>query len=664
MLGMFFFLAILITLSLSIKIVFRYSVEVSLFLTFCIISILLAIAGLLGILEIGLYAIYVIIIISFIVVVIYIFRNKSIVKPLFIETFTPAMVLFIFTYITYYVVIQDKVLIHDDEAGSWASQVKYMYETFIYKDFTSHGHIFGFFTFFNLKIMGYKESIYFLSLWAFKWSALILAMKEIKWDKWYIVLIFGIAGYGIINIIYEHEPAYYMDVMLGVLSGALCAGWSISRKTNKDYVWLFIGLIVLGNLKDELSATMAVLVAIFSILSSSISKKSELNTETNDKKPLRVLDLCTFCLAFYFVYTSGFWKLLVKLIAKLGYIAFFIALAITVICLVICYAYRNKIIRFIKKHKALIIATILSAIFIIALILLYSIYPMIPKEMVNRIKVITDRLWYDTYFGKPTYMLVLLSIVYVAINSIFLIKKRFLKGFLLESSYIVLAIPCYGLILMFGYLISVGNSFDHWMHSFSRYFFPIILLASIWLLAKTLRMEKEYKIPNTSIITGLILLCLLGARIPALGTKLFSNYEHKRSVFTYELRPDIREQADFIKGNVENGKVLVATSTEGKPWDPFTAALWLEHELIPIETSMVILLNEEDVLTYVEKKYSSKQLQEYLKDNDFRYVYFYSKSDYIDEKYSDILEYCESEQGVLYEVTPEAEHYLSIVKIK
>ena len=667
MFGFMLFISMSLLISVAVKIVLKYKIEVALFTTFCAFTLLIAVSALLGFIQIMIFVIYALAAASGIFLVAYIIKNPVKAKDALTDIFSPGMIIFLVSCLIYYILVQDKVLIHDDEAGSWASQVKYMFETNIYKSFSSHSHILGFFTLLNVKIMGYHEWALFFSLWAFKWSALILALKGLKWNKWYIALIFSVGALGIVSLLSEFEPAYYMDMVLGILAGSLCAAWSIGQHTRKDYIWLYMGLAVLVNIKDELGTVIAVLTSLFCIAVNISRYYLKPESERRLKKTDVLLNTGVLFISMLFAFLSpSIVNILNKMIELLGYIYFFAAIAVLAAIIIVIVISRKKIGAFVKKRKYPVIITVSVLLLTIVLGAFALVYSNIAIDSWRRVEVLLFRLWSEPFFNKPTHMLVFLGIIFSALTSIFLIEKKHVKQFAVESGFILLSVPIFAIALLAGFILSTGTFFDHYMTSFTRYYAPVILMAAVWFLSKMTGMESEYKIKHGQIATSLVLLIALASQIPVAGSTALSNLEPIRYTFTYKLRPDMKEQAGFIKENIGDKKVLIASSTNADPWDPYTAALWLNYELIPMNTGKAILVGEDSdyIFTSNNHEFTPDEFLDYMKRRNFDYVYFYNKNEFIDNTYGELMDYTPENNCILYKVTPDAEHYLSFIKAK
>ena len=667
MLGFVLFILMSLLVSAAVKILLKYKIEVALFTTFCAFTLLIAVSALLGFIQIMIYIIYAVAAVSVIFLIISIIKNPGKAKEALPDIFSPGMVVFLLSCLIYYILVQDKVLIHDDEAGSWASQVKYMFETNVYRSFSSHSHILGFFTLLNVKVMGYHEWVLFFSLWAFKWSALVLALKELKWNKWYMALIFSAGALGIVSVLSEFEPAYYMDAALGILAGSLCAAWSIGQHTRKDYIWLYMGLAVLVNIKDELGTVIAILTSLFCIIVNITRYYAKPQSERGLKKTDVLLNIGVLFISLLFAFLSpSIVDILNKMIELLGYLYFFAAIAVLAAVILGIVLLRKKIGAFVKKNKYTVIIVVSVLLLAVVLGTFALVYSNIPIDSWRRVEVLLFRLWSEPFFNKPAHMLVFLGIIFSALTSIFLIDKKHVKQFVAESGFILLCVPIFAVALLAGFMLSTGEFFDHFMTSFTRYYSPVILMAAVWFLAKMTRMDSEYKIKHGAILTSLTLLIVLVSQIPVAGSTALSNLEPIRYTFTYKLRPDMKSQADFIKENIGDKKVLIASSTNADPWDPYTAALWLNYELIPMKTGKVILVGDASdyIFTSNNHEFTQDEFLDYMKKRDFDYVYFYNKNEFIDDTYSELMDYTPENNCILYKVTPDAEHYLSLVKVK
>lgn len=665
MINVSLFIITILMLACAIKFLFNYKIETSIFIIVCTIAIVIALSAISEVLQIGVFIVYILTILSTIYCIIYVIINRKQIKKILLEVFTPSTMMLLLAYFAYYIVVRDKVLTHDDEAASWVLEIKHMYTNGFFKNYNSHNNIIGFFTFYNLKLIGYSEPYIFLSLWTFTWSCLALAINNIKWNKWYKALIYSIGSYCIINLI-TADPSYYMDTVLGVLTGVICVNWSYNNIQRKDYVWLFLGLIVLVNIKDELGAIIALMATLFCISCTIIRYYIKPKEERKFNYINFSLNIGLLVMVLGFIFSSSsFSNIFTKIIQALGIIYFILTIIALVLIITFTIIYRKKILKVIKiNYKVLIIIGILS-FFIIGYVSFSILYSKLPIDSWRKIEVLIFRLWSESFFGKPAYLLVIYSIIFVILSCILLIKQKHVTYFAIQSSLVILMIILYAIALMVGYTISTGNLFDHWLRSLTRYYAPIFIFASIWFLAKMLKYDFEYRFKYGVLVSSLILMIIFINQFPIIGNTGLANLESERYTYTYKMRPEIAKQAEFIRNNIDaDEKLLIISSTENNTYDPFTALLWMRYELLPIYSDSIILLGGKKYMhTSSNRRLTSNELLDYIKEGKYNYIYMYSKNNYFQEEYKNIMDATDSNRSILYKVTPKGDHYLTLIDI-
>lgn len=656
------FITTILLLACAIKYLFKFEIETSIFMTVCTIALVIAISAIIGILQVGIYAVYTMTVLAGIYFVIYVIKKRKQIKKIFVEVFTPGTIIFILVCFAYYVFVQDKVLTHDDEAASWVFEIKHMFVNGVFKDCNSHNNIIGFFTLYNVKMVGYSEPYIFLSLWIFTWSCLILALRNIKWDKWHKALIFAFGSYCVLNLI-TTDPSYYMDTVLGILAGAICVSWSYNNIKRQDYVWLAIGLVVLVNIKDELGAVISMMATLFCVVCNIIRFYSK----PKEQRRFSYLDLSLnvglVIVISYFVLKSGFGSALLKLVSSVSFKYIIVGTIPVIIALALIIVFRTKMAKLIKAHYKIIIGVTILTLIIILCSVFSVLYSNIPIDSWRKVKLLLFRLCSENIFNKSANLLVIYSVIYVIFNCVLLLKKKHIRSYAIQSGMVISMVVIYAIALMLGYMLTTGNLFDHWMHSFTRYYIPIFIFASIWFLAKMLNYDREYKYKFGALVSSLVLIILFANQLPVLGNTAFINLESERYVYTYKLRPDLAEQSNSIKQYVDkDDKLLIICSTDNNKYDPFTVMLWMNYELLPINTGRIILTGGSDYMyTNSNKSFSSTELVKYILDDNFSYVYMYSKNQFFEDEYDSLMESSDANSNILFKVTPENKHLLTLV---
>ncbi len=664
MINIFLFFLVFFFLACAVKFLFNFKIEIAMFIGICAATLIIALSAVCGVLSIGLYAVYIIAAFSFLYSIFYIIKKKSEFKQILQEIFTPGMIILLLAYFTYFFVIRDKVFVYRDEATSWAFEIKYMYTMGVHKSVSSHNNIMAYLSYFMTRITRYSEPSIFLSRWFFIWACVIIPIADLKWSDWIKAVIYAVGAYCIISII-NPAPVYYMDMPLGIIAGALCARWSISKIKTKDYVWLYAGLIILINIKDEIGIVITGLCLVYFTICNTIRFYGREKSERKINKVFFALNIGLYlCYMIFAVQSSLFSGILADIISKIS-ILYLIVLLCGIIGIIVLFYLIKRFKKFelIKKYNRVIIGIIIAAISLAGYKLINTFYSGLAFDLQKVFTNAINSLYSKGYFGKSVYILVALAVILVALACILLIKKKSAQIFSVQGISIFIMILIYSTALVIGYVFEPIKEFRDNLANLHRYYAPIFILAAIWLLSRILDNDIEYKKDKSAIIIALVIMSVLVKELPAPGAVMYNNMEKFRYSVTYGLRKDLHNDSITITENKKAKKVFIIAQPENYKWDPFSAVSWIKYEILPI-TSEGIILTEEKAM-HDGKTSSTLKLDEiskYLLDNNFTHVYVYSADEYLFGEFGDLFELNENgniAQKSMYEITPDNEYFLT-----
>ena len=181
------------------------------------------------------------------------------------DIITPGFVLFILSYVIYYISSKGAMVYLWDEATHWGTTAKRM--AYTSKLWTTGLQTIAspIFNFVMLKTTGFKESALYLSQWTLSIACIILPLSHIKWNKVYFAFIYFVGCVlGLSLICLNGNLTLYADNILALFFSSMLLAWYLDKKFSyKKYIWSCFGIFMLVQIKTGTGISLAVLFIIF-----------------------------------------------------------------------------------------------------------------------------------------------------------------------------------------------------------------------------------------------------------------------------------------------------------------------------------------------------------------------------------------------------------------
>lgn len=684
-------LVVMITLSCALTIIFnknksnfinesQCSFSESFFIVTCSIILLQLFFGLIGVLNIAIYIILACALVSFFYVLYHFIVNR---KTIIIwDQISPSLIILVIAYIAYYIVVRDKMLSSRDEPNCWAYAVKYMYTTGKYIKM-EHPNGMALFSLFITKVSNFNEEMLFLGRWLLMWSCAILPLSRKKLGDWKTVLIYSIAAFCVMGLIVQY-PLYYADTPLGIAAGALCGYWAL--QSNKwgskylKYIVSLLGLTLIFLMKDELGKIFCSFTAFFIVINNiqklfNLSKKNNISSKDLLYEKILTGVISIFTLAVVLIFTNNVSSdKLISYIARFLSVkiilAIIILLTLTILTSIIYRRKKDAIIQALQHNNNLkILLLIFGAIVFVTIF--YKLISIFYSSLVYDDQMIfyqsIEAVLRKAYFNKPVFKLVGLLLIMTSVISIFIIKPKYKKSLILQTSLMVLFVLGYALFLMFSYATHIqGGEISYTFPQLHRYLGAAIIIPSLWFSSFLILNNTCWKKVKAQIICIALLMSLFMHEFTLPGTTMFANMSTFLNSTRYGLRKDLREHSEFIKAHTNVNDRVFVVSQVGGTWDSFSSVSWLRYELIPqVCKGNALYQGERRFLDgNYSCNYTSNEWSDILK-KQFDYVYIYYADDEFYSTYSDLFDSKQKPSTyALFRITPDGENLLELAVSK
>lgn len=576
----------------GIKKVFNYSIEESLFLNILFIIAFLLVMGLLGVLNIGFYVVSALMAAVFIYGLIKTIKEKSFD---IYEIITPGTGVVMASCVFYYVAVKNLGFHNWDEASHWSTAVLHMIKSGnMYYGLQTMGV--PMFSYFTAQIVGYSESLIFLSKWIFIWSAITILMKDVKWKSWYIAVIGWVLSACVVNLI-GAEPIYYMDMPLGVLGGVLIAYKVLNKKTTfRSYILLLLGVFVLSQIKDGTGFELAIFVTIFYLIDELIINKEK------SKIIRRSLIVFIVSIASYFLsqvskidlpnyFTIKRFPDIEKVFSLFSTKSTLAISLLFIICVLVLLLLKCNIklkqLRHFKFIKYSSLVLMIISLVLVVRKLIGSIYLSLSSVAQGYFKDAMHKMFYESYFSQPTYMLLFFIIIFSVFIGLAIHKKE-LKRYISGNIFIVIMVLMHGLALIFSYTFI----FEDWeaatLICFNRYFGFMIIAVSLYISSAILYKDDLFTNKKYMILAILAMSLIFLRKFPLPDNLLFKQNDNAYISYEYGIKEYGKEAALDINSIIsEDSKVFMVCQNNGAQWTNSGVYNWIHYYIVPREVNFV-----------------------------------------------------------------------------
>ncbi len=651
------FVLLLLTASYGIKKLFGYCIEESLFINILFTIVFLLITGLIGALNIGFY-----IILAFMIVLSIAGISITVKRKAFdiYEIITPGMAVLALSCLLYFISVRDIGFHRWDEVSHWGTAVKHMYLTNqMYFGLQTMG--LPVFSYFMVRIAGYNESLVYLSRWMFMWSGIVMLMKDVKWKSWYLAAIGWLLSACIVNII-AAEPMYYMDKPLGVLAGVLIAYLILDKKggLRKD-ILVFLGVVVLPHVKDSIGLEMAVFVLIFNFISGLISGnvKNKGFWAKNAVMLAGVVGSYLISGLFKSDKLIGYYNIerlpdLGKFFSLLTTKSMLMVYALFVIVAVLLIgSFKNsklKDYKYLSLIRYTSLTVLLISFYLIIQKVILGLYQSFESQGALYYKNALRKMFYESFYGKPTYIL-LLFLVAFTILMFLLHKKKSIK----DNAFNILSIAVvlmHGLVLALLYSMTAEPWQGNTMSSYTRYYMIAIVIASFVVLVQILYKENLFIEKTHKIIAIGALSLLLLNTFPVPHDINFIKYDAEYKSIEGGLKDYARKAAVDVNSAVpEDSDVFVICQNNGEKWADYGLGNWIHYYILPRETNFISF-------SFGDKYYDDDKLTEVVDTNnlqariaDYDYIYIDNADEDFYARYGGMFDALPNDERAIYEVS-------------
>ncbi len=647
--GLILAVTLLFVLAFSIKVLLKFKIEQALFLSFCAVTFLLFLFGAVGYLVVGYYFIVGLSAALFVTSLALLAFSKKSRSGFSVKNYlTPGVAVFLLANLIYFFFMRGEIMAITDAAVHWGYATKWMYET---------GRIYigvqtlsvPLLNYFLVKTAGYTESYLFLGRWMIMWTAIILPVSDVKWDKWYKVLLYAVMAYMILGVI-DPVPKMFMDLPLGVVAGALSAMLAVMPNRPRAQITAAFGVVVLGNIKNGTGILFSIFVIGFAVLIYFTNNKKE------DKRH-GIYCLAAFSAALVFaelfrrvthesnikdnaeagmVIRLDYQQIVSKLTQTtiLGLIIVTVVVAAFFVFLVVK---KNKE----GKRVGLLYKTTLAVMCLFAALTLYKVYSGFLSSLSYNDQVIFINYWekyfVKGYFGWQIRNLIGMIIAFTVACGLLCLKKEHVKSFGAQSAYMALCMLFYAFALIVAYLdvfIEIEAADYAAMH---RYIGSSIVFVAMWITGYIALSDGIWQEEKRQIVAAVILLAFLSRETPAMGT-----------VYNYGLRGEagvhkgVIQYASEIKNNTDAGDKIYFISQEydnSTYLSDWSANAWIRYEIAPRYLNWVFwsLGKEFDDVDPSTLNVDSDDFKNILLEEGYDYVYLYKTDEKFWESYGGLF---------------------------
>ena len=624
--------AIIIIISLFFKMKFNFKTEEAMFTALGLIIIVLTIFGLFGLMNIGQYVLYILALFSLLYIIYYLIKLKF--KYDYAQIITPGFIVIILSFVTYTIITKNNVLYIWDEASTYGTAAHFMDVT----NTISNGGSVTVFTYFFTSFGGYSEHALFVSRWLFIWICITLPLSTLKWDKWYMAMIYAVLAFGVITLI-DPETKYLMDAPIGVIAGAAIAYLSISRKKSRNTI-LTLSCILTLTTKDNVGLVLLGFILMFYSFYYIVELYN--NQWKLSKKNIINISIFTASIIITLIIKSKIMPIAaldsIKDLTN-NYLPVIVIVLIFIIgFIVLWFVWLNK---FVKKQiidrvsKNLKIKKIIMITFLSILPLsLFAFFYKIIWQILYSLDVTTQKYFIKAlneyfnmqYFGFSITALTAILMIAVIFCVITIIKKAYRVSFVVQMLSIISMIVIYGFIISLiyiqEYLIFLKSS-D--MMGIERFTGTLIIMICIWLMALAFSQSDYYIDNKKQYIVSFLIAALLIKAVPLPGETMFSGITNPNMIANkYSIRPEVKNHSLLVMDNTpDDAEILIIALDESTNDDIIINSrafrFWMYYDMVP--RPLPGLISNLDAVKAMTKEKLLKMIDE------FDYVYIANADD-------------------------------------
>lgn len=655
----FLYLFILLIIAVCLHLLFKIKIEQSIFLTICLIFIVMFLSGLVSVLTVGYYILAALGALTIGYIIYKALRNQIKIWSIL----TPGFAIFVVAFAFYYFSTQGALLHLWDESTHWGTAAKKMFYS---NELWTSGLQTIASPVFNqvmLKITGYKESALYLSQWVLYLSCIILPLSAVKWKKSYLAAIYSASLIFALSAVFQDGNLnLYADGLLSFFFASIFIAWHLEKEHDyKRYIWAGGGVFFLVQLKSGTGISLAVMLLVFMLLSDAISKPKETSSRAMYIKNAKTFSIMLAVIAVSQFLINSFEKSYLhkttirggissQLTSSAVLMLFYALLSITVILFIIytIIVFREKTDKKINKSINKLLIFSLSLTFISLLSVLFYGTLLRPDFDVR-----TTVLNFFGAFDKTkilsvsiVYLIAIIVVVY-AIN-VLLSKKEQKKDFL---AFYISAIFLSGLYLigvLYVYLSSFSLSEAVNMASFERYVGTALMFAIAFAFMPVLknadRSFKKMFIPTLPLTLCAILLALQ-------FTPSYTATQKSREEALVFRKTEITA-AIHVRARVQDDEkvFLVMQGDKGFVFN------WMRYEFVPITTNGGYW--SFGTGGGWDFAWEPQKMKQFLHDANYDYLYLFKTNDYFNETFDSLFGKIIPKSKTLYKFDYESDNAL------
>ena len=645
--------ALLYIVSLAVKVIFDLKIEAALFAVMCAVIVFQTVMGLFSWMHIAQIVIYCAAGLS----LVYLIYKAAVQKhPLKIgEAITPGVVLIVFAVLFYFLAVRNNVFHIKDEVTAYGISVKRMLAT-------NRTDIFGsvpVFAYFVNKLAGFSEGMVFTSKWLFMWICLCLPLTNLKWDKWYVALIYGAVGFGVLTLI-NPEPMFLMDGSIGVMSGALAGYLSVNLKKSCPVV-LGLGLMVLTMIKDMAGILFGMFVLLFmAVYAAVVFAEKEFKINRKSVINAAVIVVSAALSVFLAAKTVGMPQVVRNVFSSYKIILALGALVLLAAGLLVLY---KKVLH--KHIKGKIAAAGGTVLFFGAAAAIYKItWKAVLSFGYDRQQDFVyslSKYFGKTYFGINFTALIGLAVVFLVAISIAALKKEYIKHAVSQACAMIFVMFIYGFMVAYIFTVQYSSLLSD-MNGLERYMGSVVIMALVWLMGMVFAAGSYWQNNTKQIVSLCVLSSLLIRSYPVYGETMFNIYNVSTISFREGVRPFAEKHAEkLMEYTPEDAVILFVNQNTGENYSNTGVEYWINYFMVPRRLGSRVSSFSADKTKAggIFSVFCTKeQFGELISGSD--YVYVMETDDTFWESYGEYFpERTDGSEGTLYEVIKDGKLRLS-----
>lgn len=580
--------SLILAIALFFRIILHFKMEEAVFLTMGLILVLLTIFGIVRLMNVGNIVICILALLALTSVILVSVKKRPQIDLASIVT--PGVGLMVVSMVIYYILSRNSIVYIWDEASCYATAARYMHMSHS----ISNGGFVTIWTYFFTSIIGYSEHVLFVSRWMFIWVCLILPLSHLKWDRWYMALVYGVLSYGVITII-DPETQYLMDSVVGVSAGCGVAYLAVARKEARGIVLTAtacITILVKDNIGLILVGFMTMFFAVYYFIEArktwKLSKKNFIDVGVYIASIIAIL----------------FAKRLIVPVDIPAAIAMFqehklkiaLGLVLLIIFAITWMLWLSKWVvafrEYIKKKQAVykwykIAVCIFAPLFIFAVVykgiwaILYTLDAQLKRDFVY----VLSKYFKTKYFGISLHVLALGILILTLFAVLTIINKKKRSSFVAQVITVVSCIGIYSLIIGLLYIkvyhrLLVSQN----MMGMERYMGSVIIMVLVWLMSILYCGSQYFVSKKKQYFAALFVSLVMISCMPTPGELFFNSLtNNEMNAYKLAIKPTAQEHAKIINQNTpDDAKVLIlAEESDESDFSNAATRQWIHYYIVP-----------------------------------------------------------------------------------